>query len=129
MQEGLRWCSPYVNTSSCWKQGEGRFIGPHYVFPLLLSPVFVVLAPLGTPLHIYCCDSGRPFYRTTCIPRHLQLNFLLLREEEGPHDTLKTKKDRQLHHVLYSGRPNLHVLYDVCFHYFVYPLYWYRKII
>ncbi|PSN56148.1 hypothetical protein C0J52_03343 [Blattella germanica] len=43
--------------------------------------------------------SGHPFYRTTCIPRHSQLKFLLLREEEGPHDTLKTK-NWQLQHVL-----------------------------
>ncbi|PSN41965.1 hypothetical protein C0J52_10533 [Blattella germanica] len=153
-----------------WKQGEDRFIGPHYVFPLLLSPLSVVLAQLDTPLHICFCDqgtvfqplfcfsdvvcpcieyalmtldtvsfdtpttfatvtaesptinghqqsclfgilSGHKFHCTTCIPRHSQLKFLLLREEEGPHDTLKTKKDHQLQHVLYRGGPNLRVLF------------------
>ncbi|PSN52758.1 hypothetical protein C0J52_07494 [Blattella germanica] len=72
-----------VSVVVCWWCGK--------VFPLLLSPLFVILAPLNTPIHICCCDqgivlllklqpdghqqsclfgimSGHPFYRTTCIP-------------------------------------------------------------
>ncbi|PSN54686.1 hypothetical protein C0J52_01102 [Blattella germanica] len=73
-------------------EGEGRFIVPHYVFPLLSSPLFVVLAPLDTPLHIYCCDQGTVFRPLFCFADVVCpcIEYALMTLDTVPFDTSTT---------------------------------------